>query len=58
MADDVRVTNFPASTTREEVAFRLLTIIREGANYFKDEKTVLDTYARCLQATSGYRDIT
>lgn len=57
MADDMRITNFPDSGSKERVAFELMEIIFVGLKYPKDEQTVLDTYARCLKATSGQRII-
>lgn len=53
MSEKVEVTNWPVDSSKERVAFDLLQIIRAGLDYPADEKTVLDTYARCLIAAQG-----
>lgn len=56
MADEIKITNLPDSGSVERVAFELLQTIRAKNGYFGDEKSVLDTYARCLDAAKGLRE--
>jgi hypothetical protein len=40
----------------EYVAYKLLRDIATIEGGLKDRKAILDTYAECLRATSGYRN--
>lgn len=55
MADEKVVIRAPDS--REEVAFKLLEKVMnwEGGTDQWKRKEILDTFAECLQAASGYR---
>jgi hypothetical protein len=62
MADDVRVTNFPESGSRERVAYDLANRVWGMEHLGKGpspnaRKEFLDLYAECLEASYGGRRV-
>lgn len=60
MADQtVKLSDLPLSSAKERVAFDLFITVK-NAEHLEGKtlkrKDLLDLYAECLQATTGYRD--
>lgn len=62
MADDVKVSNWPSASTKEQVAFDLMRVVMnaEGKSEHHrdgkpDRKYILDLYVECHEAARGVR---